>query len=327
MLKNRLLYAAALVGTLVFHTYYTRWFSWYLLLLVLCLPVFSLLCSFPAIRALRVTARMDTSCVRGAQAQLVIGSTGHRRMPTPVYRFILTRTDALNGDRRVQHLQLALSASCQVRVPSEHCGSYRYELKKGRVFDYLGLFSFPLRLPGLGACDVMPVASPPQQLPNLGQFQARVLRPKYGGGFAEQHELREYCPGDQLRDVHWKLSAKTDALIVREPLEPNYGRVIVSLDWAGGREALDRTLDVLLWLSGWLLGREVRHEVYWVDPVSFEPRSRTVAAQADLDGLIAELVHTGLQDGTPSIAGRSFPHADWRYHICPEPHTEEVTAQ
>ena len=31
--------------------------------------------------------------------------------------------------------------------------------------------------------------------------------------------------------------------------------------------------------------------------------------------LMRKLLRTGLKDGTPSIARRSFPAADWRYHI------------
>lgn len=317
MLRNWVVYVLALAGTLVFHTYYTGWFSWYLLVLIVCLPWFSLLCSLPAMRALRVQARMDDRCARGAQAQLVFQNGGRSRLPAPLYRFSLTRTDALSGEEKTIRLQLAAKSSCVVQAPTAHCGSYRYALCKGRVYDYLGLFALPLRLPELGACAILPIAQRPRPLPNLSQFQSRSFRPKYGGGFSEIHELREYRPGDQMRDVHWKLSAKTDDLIVREPLEPNRGQVIVSLDWAGDSEAIDSTLDILLWLSGWLIGREVRHEVCWIDPASFEPQSRSVASQPELDALVMELLHTRLRENTPSIANRSFPRADWRYHIHP----------
>ena len=326
MVLNRVLYAVALVGALVFHTYYTGWFSWYLLVLAVCLPVFSLICSLPAMRRLRLQPQMDTCCVRGSKAQLVFQNAGRSFMPTPVYRFVITRTDELTGEQTRLRLQLAARGSCVVQVPSAHCGSYHYALSKGRVYDYLGLFALPLRLPTLGACAVLPEAKQPVQLPNLSQFQSRSYRPKYGGGFSEMHELREYQPGDQMRDVHWKLSAKTEALIVREPLEPNRGQVVMALDWAGSRAELDSTLDILLWLSGWLIGREVRHEVCWIDPASFEPQSRTIATSDELSELVKTLLRTRLHEATPSIAGRSFPRADWRYHIHPELNTEEVAA-
>ena len=38
MCKNRLMYLTSLAGVLIFHTYYTGWFSWYLLMLTVTLP-------------------------------------------------------------------------------------------------------------------------------------------------------------------------------------------------------------------------------------------------------------------------------------------------
>ena len=48
MLRNRLIYLAALLGGVVFYGFFYVWFSWYLLVLLLCLPWFSLLLSLPA---------------------------------------------------------------------------------------------------------------------------------------------------------------------------------------------------------------------------------------------------------------------------------------
>lgn len=318
MVINWLFYVAALLGTLLFHTYYTGWFSWYLLILLLVLPVFSLLCSLPAMRALRLQTQMPHRCSRGVQAQIVFSSCENRWLVTPLYRFRLTRTDEMSGEQTVIHLRLAANGRSAVQIPTDHCGGFRYTLSKGRVYDYLGLFALPIHLADAGLCEVWPEACQPQHTPNLSQFQSRSFRSKYGGGFSEIHELREYKPGDQMRDVHWKLSAKTDDLIVREPMEPNRGQAVVSLDLAGNREELDSTLSILLWLSGWLIGREVVHEVCWIDPESFEPQSRTLTEPQELTALVRELLVTRLAPNTPSIASRPFPHADWRYHIRPE---------
>ena len=33
-------------------------------------------------------------------------------------------------------------------------------------------------------------------------------------------EIRDYRPGDKMQKIHWKLSAKSDSLIVKEYSEP-----------------------------------------------------------------------------------------------------------
>lgn len=37
-----------------------------------------------------------------------------------------------------------------------------------------------------------------------------------GSDFAEVSDIREYIPGDRIRDIHWKLSAKQENLMVKE---------------------------------------------------------------------------------------------------------------
>ena len=39
---------------------------------------------------------------------------------------------------------------------------------------------------------------------------------KRGNDFSDVQEVREYIPGDKLMSIHWKLSAKTDELLVKE---------------------------------------------------------------------------------------------------------------
>ena len=85
-----------------------------------------------------------------------------------------------------------------------------------------------------------------------------VLRPKYGGGFAEDHDLRSYRPGDPPNSIHWKLSSKTDDLIVREALVPENSTVYVVLNRVGTD---DRGLEVLRWLSLELCQREMAHVI------------------------------------------------------------------
>ena len=163
-----------------------------------------------------------------------------------------------------------------------------------------------------------PEPQEPAELPNLSHFQYRSYHPKPGGGFSEIHDLREYRPGDSLHEIHWKLSAKSDKLIVREAEEPDLGLVVLSFDFSGTRTQLDSTLRQLLWLSGWLTEREVAHQIDWIEPDSLEPQTKSVKTPDDLRELLNTLLQTHLTGNTPSLASRAYPHADWRYHVQPE---------
>ena len=109
-------------------------------------------------------------------------------------------------------------------------------------------------------CTVLPPAVAPERPVDLEAALKTVthLKPKYGGGFSEEHDLRDYRPGDMSNSIHWKLSSKTDKLIVREALEQENKEIFLVLQQVGQD---DRGLEVLYWLSLELCRRELPHRI------------------------------------------------------------------
>lgn len=158
-------------------------------------------------------------------------------------------------------------------------------------------------------------------MPNLNQFTVRRHRPKPGGGFAEEHELRDYRPGDSLREVHWKLSAKTDTLMIREAQEPITGRALLTLDLYGTPEELDSTLSQLAWLSRWLTEHGAVHQILWIDPATCRTSCMQIECDDDLHTVLGRLCCTTVGKDIPSLASRRFGSAFWRYHLQPRRET------
>ncbi|HEX2315035.1 MAG TPA: DUF58 domain-containing protein [Thermomonospora sp.] len=58
------------------------------------------------------------------------------------------------------------------------------------------------------------------------------------------HGLREHVPGDDLRQVHWRSSARHGRLMVREYVDTSRPRIVVLADErAAGRDALDQVAE------------------------------------------------------------------------------------
>lgn len=302
----------------LFHSFYTGWFSLYLLLFSVALPPFSLLLSFSAMRRAAYHPSLPTRCFCGQKVSYRLTAAHCARMPVSLCWLRLTVIDALSGQQTTHRFLLSGTQSAAFQVDTHHVGMQRFCLTRARVYDALGLFSCRIALPPERCIFVEPKPQSPKQCPNLSQFQYRSYHPKPGGGFSELHDLREYRPGDPPRDIHWKLSVKTDQLIVREAQEPQNRRIVLSFDFSGSRAQIDSTLAQLLWLSAWLLQRQVSHQIDWVEPDSLLPQTRHISVQTDLQTLLRELLQTHLTGDTPTIASRSYAHADWRYHVHPE---------
>ena len=315
MARNRIFYGLFLLAAVVFHSFYTGWFSFFLLLFSVLLPVFSLLVSLPAMLRAAYTPQLPLRCFCGQDTQFTLQPSSAARLPVSCCRLHLLVCDAVGGTQQAEWLTLAGTLRFSLRVDTRHAGQQTFRVDRARVYDALGLVGLPLQLPTTCSIAVEPEPQEPAELPNLSQFQYRSYHPKPGGGFSEIHDLREYRPGDSLHEIHWKLSAKTDKLIVREAEEPNRGLIVLSFDFSGSRAQLDNTLRQLLWLSGWLTDREVVHQIDWLDPDTLEPQTKQIRAPQDLQELLRALLQTHLTGDTPTIAQRLYPNADWRYHI------------
>ena len=148
------------------------------------------------------------------------------------------------------------------------------------------------------------------EIPDISRFLCSAMRPKAGGGFSETHELRLYRPGDKLNQIHWKLSAKTGEMIVREPMEPLKTQIFVEMELRGTDEELDRKFGRLLYMSDRLLQLGFPHELRVLTGRGVQNLS--VANQEELER------HLGVLLGEPQapVGDELEPvSAAWRYRV------------
>ena len=150
-----------------------------------------------------------------------------------------------------------------------HCGRIRLEITGVTVCDLFGLVKRRRACQAGAAFTVLPDLFEPEvvlessavSLPDSDTYSAD--RP--GSDPGETFAVREYVPGDPLRTIHWKLSEKTDRLMVREFGQPVVNEVLLLLETAGKKEAAvqDAVTEVFASLSAALLTRGCAHQVGW----------------------------------------------------------------
>ncbi len=252
MVKRWILYLALLLGLIIFYIAYKGWIAWVLLVTVLCLPLFSLAMSLPFMLAVQPV--LTCTGLTEAGTEEILSVSVRSRLPLPPVRCVF----------QVKHSLTGAEYACKPNesLPTGHCGALTCHSPGYDVYDLLGLFR--LRLRRLPSRRIIIRPRPVQwgHFEDLDRKLARAWRPKYGGGFAENHDLRLYRPGDGLNQVHWKLSAKTGKLIIREPMVPNIGKLLLTLDLSGTPEELDLKLGRFLWMGRHLLERGLRWELH-----------------------------------------------------------------
>lgn len=104
---------------------------------------------------------------------------------------------------------------------------------------------------------------PHSSIPSDSERDQRVAAPLLGRGGDEFYALREYQLGDDLRQVHWTSTARTDELIIRQPQNLWRGKTIVVVDArvsVHDRQSFEEVLSVAasLAVSGLRGGLQVR---------------------------------------------------------------------
>lgn len=301
MAGRRIWYLTALIGSLGFYLAYGEWFSYILLLWVAGLPWLSLLLSLPAMVTFRLAPEAPEHVAMGEHAEAVLLGSG--RFPLPPFK----------GKLRLKNCQTGLVSRYRPEqgLPTAHCGAVTVTVKHPRVCDYLGLFAFPTRTQGGKTVLIRPDPIPVPQPPEWKDFQPRAWKPKPGGGFAENHELRDYRPGDSLNQVHWKLTAKTGVMTIREPMEPLREILLLTMDFRGDPEELDEKLGQLQWLGAFLLERDAPFQLRVLTGAGI--RSFAVATQRELKQAVDALLRSPVAE-TGSIQDQGYA-ASWLYHI------------
>lgn len=105
----------------------------------------------------------------------------------------------------------------EILLDTSHCGIYFVRLRKIRLYDSTGIFSLCRK-----CREQLQVMVAPGIYEFQENYREELLEIFFNGivdGADEnmdQYQIREYRPGDSMHRVHWKLSAKSDGLQIRE---------------------------------------------------------------------------------------------------------------
>ena len=259
MIIRQLIYAFCLTASFIFFLLYPPWISWYIFVLLLVLIPIDLIVSLPGM--LSKSVRLSVPPVLEMNTDAVFSVITIHKKSYPV-RCLIVEFHAY-GD--------GFSAVCRIRCSGEEnekrevtidtscSGVTVFEIKRIWSVSLIGLFALPGNVKVRESVLILP---PPIKPASSMALQHGIrLKPKPGGGFSEEHDMREYRPGDPVRSIHWKISAKFDSLIIREPLVlPPHSRLIHVIKWNNAAER-DLILGRLRWVSSYLLNRRMAYYI------------------------------------------------------------------
>ncbi len=154
-------------------------------------------------------------------------------------------------------------------------GTYQLRPKKVCVYDFTGMFSGKKRGKSEARIQVMP------KLHDIPVRLSQTVRSFYGeADIYDEHtpghdnselfSVREYRKGDRLQNIHWKLTAKQDDLMVKEHSLPKACPVVFFLGYHRKKkerkpERMLAYLEAVASLSFSMMDANCPHYVVWYD--------------------------------------------------------------
>ena len=329
MWKRRLVWAALIVLTGVMYLFENRPMTLVLMLYVIVLPLGSILMA--ALGRKQLSIELSAPDMGRKNQPLTLSLCLNRgRLPwLPALEGHLRCQNLRTGEVEIIPLSRAAggrqTAELRFTLQSAHCGRLSVRAEGLITCDLFGLTAFSLEnsdtatvilFPDLYQPDVILTDSGTTMLDSDQYSETRA-----GNDPGEIFGVREYIPGDSVKRIHWKLSQKNGALMVREFGLPIVRQVLILIDSrrmdATGDET-DAVTEIAFSLSDRLLVSQQSHLFGWNHPKTGELVLRTIQHETDLQNAITEFLRTPTRRHGASVAesyAQCFRHCDYAHVI------------
>ena len=280
MAKSRVLWVVWLILAVLFCVMEGGAAGYLLLSVSVVLPLLSGLLAKLAISRLQGELTLDIYGEKGAATTGKIIVINDSFIPADRLLCRIRCENLLTGEKENISIRMAAPArtrtATQVEIKSRHAGRVRLTLCQILLFDPFGLFRFKVRLGNdifaltLFHPNTFSVETQINYGESANMDSDEFSMKKAGLDPSETFAIRDYQPGDRIRQIHWKLTEKLDSLMVREYGLPIQNTILLLLEtgWVKGTEktdadCLDALAEAILSVSQELISQQIVHSIGW----------------------------------------------------------------
>lgn len=213
----------------------------------------------------------------------------------------------LTGEIETSELPAAVPAKGQAQVgfslKSRHAGRIRVTLEAVRSVDPFGLFSFAA--PMAGEASAVTLVEPQSfgleiqiaygESANMDSDEYSMKKAGYDP--SETFAIREYRPGDRIRQIHWKLTEKFDNLMVRDYGLPIQNTILLLLETgrlpgsgAADPEVMDSLAEAIVSTAQALSENQFVYSIGWQNHEEHVFSCYEIETEEDLRGVLPQLL-------------------------------------
>lgn len=156
---------------------------------------------------------------------------------------------------------------------TDRCGIMEIGIDCVKIYDFLGIFYRKVKWKKTARIKIMPdfELMPLEITRKTREFQAdaqEFSQQRRGDDPSEIYQVREYRERDSLKDIHWKLSAREEELMVKERGFPLGCVILIYIDYRKTKQSADgfsKMLETAASLSVTLTEEKCIHMAAWYE--------------------------------------------------------------
>lgn len=291
-------------------------------LLIIAASVISAVCDAllarRTLRGLAAELRCAASVAKGQELCLCLHIKNASILSCAGGSLALECENLLTGERESRIVGFAVSGKSEAEICASfsfsHCGRVRFRADKLSCFDMLGLLGFSQSVELETAVLVQPQLYATRLEISAGQVYDAESNEysMYRSGFdaSETYALREYKAGDPIKNIHWKLSQKSDELILRELGLPIQNSLLILIENAAADElsevcsadTAEAMGEIAVSLSMALCEQKYEHRIAWTDCEKGQVEACEIGCEEDLNTVMSGILSAGLCGGAYGTA-------------------------
>ncbi len=257
LVKGIINYIFAMVFAIIFGLFLDANVGWFILLTLILAPLLSIFMAWLSGRLVQVSCEIqDVLLSKGDICTVKVSVHNKSIFPTPPLAILLTNEAGVRsaGKEILASILPRGRKSFEVEFQAKICGSSIIGVETVKVTDYLGLFAFEIKRQDYESMqrrvavipDIAEISARDDNLLrvmqsslNMDDGEDTVESSAFNFGGFPGYDNREYVPGDPLKRINWKQSAKRNKLLVRLDDEMSARAVNVVLDSVFEKEQVD----------------------------------------------------------------------------------------
>lgn len=239
MWKNRICYIFVMLITAVLLFFFSKPFLLYLFIFLAAFAFIMAVAVEVDSKAVEIDVSVKHAVREGEQIPLRISISSNRSLVAASGVVLdIEIYNSMFEKKYLKRIVLPLKAkeeNFDFMFSADMCGELKISCVKADINDMLELFSIDAKpfksittvvYPRKAGVNVEILQSSKGEMKEEGMVQNRK-----GNDPSEIFDFREYVPGDDIRAIHWKLSGKTDSLILRQASDPSHYNVVLMADF------------------------------------------------------------------------------------------------